>query len=205
MWEYNDFDTDLGSENQNKNNCNFDRRIDGDFCIWRTGSRLGSDGIRDCYAGTFQRGPNPNINYPKHHYPHTEQKQPNKQQQQAQNVHKNDNIQRNKEEESSGSGKSSSNENDRNKKRNDDNNNNNDDDNNKSFIESNVRATRTSSKQETKPRPTSGHHTHYAPPTAHSISPDYYCYQVTECVVRPDVPLSRLIATAVRLAEVQFI
>ena len=31
---------------------------------------------------------------------------------------------------------------------------------------------------------------------------DLFCFQVTECVVRPDVDLKRLMATAIRLAEV---
>ena len=31
---------------------------------------------------------------------------------------------------------------------------------------------------------------------------ELFCYQVTECVVRPDVDLKRLIATAMRVSEV---
>ena len=32
---------------------------------------------------------------------------------------------------------------------------------------------------------------------------ELFCYQVTECVVRPDVNLKRLIATAMRVSEVR--
>ena len=41
-WEFHEFD-----EYGNKNNQSvFDRRIDGDFTVWQTGSRLTEEGIR---------------------------------------------------------------------------------------------------------------------------------------------------------------
>ena len=42
-----------------------------------------------------------------------------------------------------------------------------------------------------------------AHPAYSTHNSDYYCYQVTECVVRPDVPLAHFVTVAQRLAEVR--